>query len=58
MSAITVETTVARKPLLGPLWLQVLIGAILGIVFGVVAPKAAADTALLAEGFDGNKGAP
>ncbi len=51
MSAISVENAVARKPLLGPLWLQVLIGAIVGIVFGVVAPHAAAETALLAEGF-------
>ncbi|WP_213772713.1 C4-dicarboxylate transporter DctA [Bradyrhizobium sp. dw_78] len=51
MSAIPVENAVARKPILGPLWLQVLIGAILGIVFGVVAPQAAAETAFLAEGF-------
>lgn len=51
MSAISVENAVARKPVLGPLWLQVLIGAILGIAFGIVAPHAAAETALLAEGF-------
>jgi aerobic C4-dicarboxylate transport protein len=51
MSAIAVETPVARKPILGPLWLQVLIGAILGIVFGVVAPQIAAETSWLAEGF-------
>jgi aerobic C4-dicarboxylate transport protein len=51
MSAISVETPVARRPLLGPLWLQVLIGAILGIAFGVLAPQAAAETAWLAEGF-------
>ena len=47
MSAISVESAVARKPVLGPLWLQVLIGAILGIAFGIVAPHAAAETALL-----------
>jgi len=40
-----------NKPFLGPLWLQVLIGAILGTVFGVVAPHAAAETAFLAQGF-------
>jgi aerobic C4-dicarboxylate transport protein len=51
MSATTVENAVARKPILGPLWLQVLIGAILGIAFGIVAPHAAAETAVLAEGF-------
>lgn len=51
MSADTVAPVVARKPTLGPLWLQVLIGAILGIAFGVVAPHAAAETAILAEGF-------
>jgi aerobic C4-dicarboxylate transport protein len=51
MSATTVENAVARGPSLGPLWLQVLVGAILGVIFGIVAPKAAADTALLAEGF-------
>ena len=51
MAADTVATVVARKPTLGPLWLQVLIAAILGIVFGVVAPQAAAETAVLAEGF-------
>jgi aerobic C4-dicarboxylate transport protein len=51
MSAISVESAVPRKPVLGPLWLQVLIGAILGVAFGIVAPHAAAETALLAEGF-------
>jgi aerobic C4-dicarboxylate transport protein len=51
MSATSVESAVARKPMLGPLWLQVLIGAILGIAFGILAPHAAAQTALLAEGF-------
>ncbi len=51
MSAETIATAVARKPFLGPLWLQVLIGALLGIVFGVVAPNAAAETAILAQGF-------
>jgi Na+/H+-dicarboxylate symporter len=51
MAADAVATVVERKPTLGPLWLQVLIGAILGIVFGVVAPQAAAETAVLAEGF-------
>jgi aerobic C4-dicarboxylate transport protein len=51
MSATTIESAVARKPILGPLWLQVLIGAILGITFGIVAPHAAAETAVLAEGF-------
>lgn len=51
MSATTIEGAVARKPILGPLWLQVLIGAILGIAFGIVAPHAAAETAVLAEGF-------
>ncbi len=53
MSADTAlpATTDTHKPILGPLWLQVLIGAILGIVFGVVAPHAAAETAFLAQGF-------
>jgi len=53
MSADTTlpATADTHKPLLGPLWLQVLIGAILGIVFGVVAPHAAAETAFLAQGF-------
>lgn len=53
MSADTTATApaAAHKPFLGPLWLQVLVGAILGIVFGVVAPHAAAETAFLAQGF-------
>src|SRR3569833_2234537 len=53
MSADTTATApaAAHKPFLGPLWLQVLIGAILGIVFGVVAPHTAAETAFLAQGF-------
>jgi len=53
MSADTTATApaAAHKPFLGPLWLQVLVGAILGIVFGVVAPHAGAETAFLAQGF-------
>ena len=53
MSADTTlpATADTHKPFLGPLWLQVLIGAILGIIFGVVAPHAAAETAFLAQGF-------
>src|SRR3569623_1350294 len=53
MSADTTATApaAAHKPFLGPLWHQVLVGAILGIVFGVVAPHAGAETAFLAQGF-------
>ncbi|WP_316191120.1 cation:dicarboxylate symporter family transporter [Bradyrhizobium sp. SZCCHNS2096] len=51
MSAISVEAGTVRQPILGPLWLQVLVGAVIGILFGIAAPKAAADAALLAEGF-------
>lgn len=51
MSAETLAAPAASKSLLGQLWFQVLIGAILGILFGIVAPKAAADTAILAQGF-------
>jgi Na+/H+-dicarboxylate symporter len=36
---------------LGPLWFQVLIGAVLGAVVGIVWPHAAAETAFLAGGF-------
>lgn len=51
MSAETLAAPAAPKSLIGQLWFQVLIGAILGILFGIVAPKAAADTAILAQGF-------
>lgn len=51
MSADIAATGVARQSLLGPLWLQVLIGAILGILFGIIAPQAASETAFLAQGF-------
>jgi Na+/H+-dicarboxylate symporter len=37
--------------MLGPLWVQVLVGAVLGIIAGVVWPHFAAQTAFLAEGF-------
>lgn len=43
--------TTTRKPVLGPLWLQVLIGAALGVVVGVAWPREAAETAFLAGGF-------
>ena len=51
MSVASMDTAEVRRPMLGPLWLQVLICAILGIAFGVFAPHAAAQTAVLAEGF-------
>jgi len=51
MSADTIAAPAAPKSLLGQLWFQVLIGALLGIIFGVVAPKPASDTAILAQGF-------
>jgi Na+/H+-dicarboxylate symporter len=40
-----------RRTILGPLWLQVLIGAILGVTVGLLWPHAAADTEPLAAGF-------
>lgn len=40
-----------RRTMLGPLWLQVLIGAILGVTVGLLWPHAAADTEPLAAGF-------
>jgi Na+/H+-dicarboxylate symporter len=39
------------KSRLGPLWLQVLLGAVLGVAVGVLWPDVAAQTAFLAEGF-------
>jgi aerobic C4-dicarboxylate transport protein len=36
---------------LGPLWLQVLIGAVLGVAVGILWPHGAAQTAFLAQGF-------
>ncbi|WP_287787787.1 C4-dicarboxylate transporter DctA [Acidiphilium sp.] len=39
------------KPVLGPLWLQVLIGSALGVVAGIVWPHEAAETAFLASVF-------
>jgi len=43
--------SVAPKAILGPLWFQVLVGAILGVIVGIVWPQAAAGTAFLAGGF-------
>lgn len=40
----------SRSPL-GPIWLQVLIGAVLGVIVGVVWPHPAAQTEVLAQGF-------
>jgi aerobic C4-dicarboxylate transport protein len=40
-----------RRPLLGPLWLQVMIGIVLGAVIGVVFPHAAVTLKPLADGF-------
>jgi aerobic C4-dicarboxylate transport protein len=39
------------RPWLGPLWLQVLIGAVLGVAVGILWPHVAAQTAFLATGF-------
>jgi aerobic C4-dicarboxylate transport protein len=46
----TVATT-RRRSLLGPLWLQVLIGILLGIVVGVIFPHSAAGLKPLGDGF-------
>ena len=46
----TVSTS-GRRSLLGPLWLQVLIGILLGIVVGVIFPHSAAALKPLGDGF-------
>jgi Na+/H+-dicarboxylate symporter len=51
MTTDAIVPPAGRRITLGPLWLQVLIGAILGIAVGLVWPHAASDTELLASGF-------
>jgi aerobic C4-dicarboxylate transport protein len=48
--AETVATT-SRRSILGPLWLQVLIGILLGIAVGVIFPHSAAALKPLGDGF-------
>jgi aerobic C4-dicarboxylate transport protein len=48
--AETVATT-SRRSLLGPLWLQVLIGILLGIAVGVIFPHSAAALKPLGDAF-------
>ena len=40
-----------KRPLLGPLWLQVLVGMVLGVVVGVLFPHAAISLKPLGDGF-------
>lgn len=51
MSATETIVTTPKRSVLGPLWLQVLVGGVLGVIVGVVWPHAAAGTAVLAGGF-------
>ena len=51
MTTDAIVPPAGRRITLGPLWLQVLIGAILGIAVGLLWPHAATDTELLASGF-------
>ena len=51
MSATETIVTTPKRSILGPLWLQVLVGGVLGVIVGVVWPHAAAGTAVLAGGF-------
>jgi aerobic C4-dicarboxylate transport protein len=51
MAEIASTNPSASKPWLGPLWLQVLVGAVLGIIVGIVWPHLGAQTSFLATGF-------
>src|ERR1700744_1714990 len=46
-----VSTPARARLSLGPLWLQVLVAAMLGVIVGVVWPHQAAATQALADGF-------
>jgi aerobic C4-dicarboxylate transport protein len=43
--------TTSRRPILGPLWLQVLIGIVLGVVVGILFPHSGASLKPLGDGF-------
>src|ERR1700678_1371267 len=43
--------TVRQRPLLGPLWLQVMVGILLGVIIGVLFPHAAVTLKPLGDGF-------
>lgn len=45
------DRTPRRRPLLGPLWLQVMVGIALGVVVGVLFPHAAVTLKPLGDGF-------
>src|ERR1700720_3912583 len=51
MASDIVSTRVRAGFTLGPLWLQVLVAALLGVIVGVVWPHQAAGTQELADGF-------
>jgi aerobic C4-dicarboxylate transport protein len=51
MTSIALAPRRKTRPLLGPLWLQVLVAAILGVAVGLIWPQAGTAAAPLASGF-------